>query len=90
MTDLTQLAELLREQLGLRLPAELRADLRLVEDLGMDSLHLAELFEVLHWDLGLDVDDPPALQTMGDIVAVINESEAGAATSRPGSGVSER
>ncbi|MGI8335641.1 acyl carrier protein [Actinomadura scrupuli] len=53
----------------------LRGDLRLQDDLGMDSLSIVALAVRLHEDLGVDLaaiaEHGPSIQTIDDLVAVM-------------------
>ena len=76
---LTDIARLAREHLGFE--GALRAEMRLVEDLELDSMRLFLLATEVenHFRIRLDEGDEAELATVGDLVAVI-ERKLGAAT----------
>jgi acyl carrier protein len=55
--------------------AELRGDLALAQDLGFDSLSVVALAVLLHEQLGVDLaamaERGPSIQTVDDLVAVV-------------------
>jgi acyl carrier protein len=73
-----------RRHVGARvaaIAAELGADPRRVarearcEDLGLDSLDLAEMVQIISDRFGVEIvaEDAPRLQTVGDLVALIGD-----------------
>lgn len=57
----------------LELERELNPELRLAEDLGLDSIQLLTLATEVedHFRIRLDEDDEMAIETVGDLVAVV-------------------
>ncbi len=68
---LAQVRELARERLGLSV--EVRAESRLIEDLGLDSLRLQALAVEVenHYRICLDPEDEEAILTVSDLVQTI-------------------
>lgn len=54
------------------------ADSRLVEDLGLDSIRLLTLAVAVedHFGICLDEDDEAALETVGDLIAVVERKRS--------------
>lgn len=70
-------ADIIRRRLGARgAGVEITAESRL-EDLGLSSLEIAEAFFDLEEIVGYDLDASAAadVQTLGDLVAVVNDPE---------------
>lgn len=77
---LGRMTDLLCERLGL-LPEEITKEARLREDLGMNSLELVELVNIIEEHLGASADDEDAqrLSTVGDVAHVVDVRGPGAA-----------
>lgn len=80
MTDaeiLDALAEIGREHLDLDASMVLRPDLRLVEDLDLDSLKLLTLAVEAENRFRVVLDEERGIETVGDLVAAIADRLAG-------------
>lgn len=68
---LAQIRELARDRLGLE--AEVRAESRLIEDLGLDSLRLQALAVEVenHYRICLEPEDEESIATVADLVRTI-------------------
>ena len=73
---LKDIATLAREKVGFM--GELQPELRLVEDLKLDSLNLLTLATEVedHFEICLDEDDEATLVTVGDLVALVEKKLA--------------
>ncbi|MEE8522982.1 MAG: acyl carrier protein [Thermoanaerobaculia bacterium] len=74
---LTTIADLARDKLGFR--GDLRPEMRLVEDLELDSIRLLTLATEIedHFRICLDEDDEASIETVADLVAVVERKLAG-------------
>lgn len=74
---LTTIADLARDKLEFR--GDLRPEMRLVEDLELDSIRLLTLATEIedHFRICLDEDDEAAIETVADLVAVVERKLAG-------------
>ncbi len=68
-----KLSDILIEQLGVE-PTEISDDSRIVEDLGADSLDIAEIILAIEreWNLEIDEATAEAVATVGEVVDHIN------------------
>lgn len=72
-TTLEKLSDILIEQLGVE-PSEIDGDSRIIEDLGADSLDVAEIILAIEreWNLEIDEATAEAVATVDEVVAHIN------------------
>lgn len=77
---LHDIATLAREKVGFQ--GELQPGMRLVEDLKLDSLHLLTLATEVedHFQICLDEDDEATLETVGDLVGLVEKKLASSNT----------
>lgn len=77
-TLLDEVAELARRETGWS--GSLAPEMRLVEDLGLDSLRLLALAVAVedHFRLCLDEEDEAEISTVGDLVRIIERKRAAA------------
>jgi len=66
--DLSRFAEVLCEALSVALPGEVRGELGLFDELGLDSLGAFQLLVTLEAMAGIELppDDPPPMFTLAD------------------------
>lgn len=79
MTDaeiLDSLVEIAREHLDLDASKVLRPELRLVEDLDLDSLKLLTLAVEAENRFRVVIDEEKGIETVGDLVAAVSEALA--------------
>ena len=76
---LRQVTELARERLGWS--RELENEMRLVQDLGLDSLKLMELAVTIenHFKIRIDEASEVEIVTVGDLVDIIEQETSGRA-----------
>ena len=76
---LRQVTELARERLGWS--RELENEMRLVQDLGLDSLKLMELAVTIenHFQIRIDEASEMEIVTVGDLVDIIEQETSGRA-----------
>lgn len=77
MDHTERIRQIAAERLGTD-PDRVQLHSRLVEDLGADSLDRVELLVTLEDELGIEVPDEvvEALNTVGDVVAFVEEHQA--------------
>ncbi len=76
---LTRISAMVRE-VSAKPPEKVTHEMRLLEDLGFDSVAQMELLSMLDESLGLEIEmeDAMDLQTIGDVVAVVERYVAAA------------
>jgi acyl carrier protein len=72
-TTFEKLSDILIEQLGVE-PGEISADSRIIEDLGADSLDVAEIILAIEREWNMEIDDATAeaVTTVGEVIAHID------------------
>lgn len=72
-TTFEKLSDILIEQLGVE-PSEIDTDSRIIQDLGADSLDVAEIILAIEreWNLEIDEATAEAVVTVADVVAHID------------------
>lgn len=73
-----QVKQLLNQRLGIP-PEDILTDARLVDDLGMDSLDAVELAIAMEraFDISVSEDSLGELQTVADVIALVQELKEG-------------
>ena len=74
--DLNKVKSLLAEQLNIK-PETIKAESKIVDDLGADSLDVVELLMTLEDEFGVAISDEEAvkIKTVGDILNIVNGVE---------------
>jgi len=74
--DLDKIKSLLAEQLNIKAET-IKAESKIVDDLGADSLDVVELLMTLEDEFGVTISDEDAvkIKTVGDILKIINVEE---------------
>jgi len=74
--DLEKVKSLLAEQLNIKAET-IKAESKIVDDLGADSLDVVELLMTLEDEFGVTISDEDAvkIKTVGDILKIINVEE---------------
>jgi len=74
--DLEKVKSLLAEQLNIKAET-IKAESKIVDDLGADSLDVVELLMTLEDEFGVAISDEEAvkIKTVGDILNIVNTEE---------------
>ena len=74
--DLEKVKSLLAEQLNIKAET-IKAESKIVDDLGADSLDVVELLMTLEDEFGVAISDEEAvkIKTVGDILNIVNAEE---------------